>query len=214
MVSSSISNPSLPAVYASDDPPPDIIQGYMSVQSKASVFEGRGRAERRPVEAYYAAKGDRDNVRRDLEKGGFTILAESSLGISWPIGKTRPAMTEDTTEFWGGNVAPEAAQLTWKVGQPAVKIAFTPAGASSGVRPVQAPGPMAPATVMLVWPDPHKFRRCAPGAGTTGALSYDAGTAQPGSFVTGKLEAKNLVCSDGTRLEISAQFKMVILELR
>jgi hypothetical protein len=139
---------------------------------------------------------------------------QSVLGVSWPGGRHRPAWTEDTTPFWGGEVSQDAVQLTWRVGQPAVKIAFTPAGAGSGTRPLAPPGPMAPATVMLVWPDPHALRRCAPGAGSAGAVTYDAGTAQPGGFITGTLEAKNLVCSDGTKVEVSARFKMVILELR
>src|SRR6185436_10672185 len=108
---------------------------------------------------------------------------ESSLGISWPIGKTRPAMTEDTTPFWGGTVGPEAAQLTWRAGQPAVKIAFSPGGATSGARPIRPPGPLSPATVMLTWPDPSAFRRCLPGPQTTGQVTFGAGSVRPGGFV-------------------------------
>jgi hypothetical protein len=92
-------------------------------------------------------KGDPPTLRIDAPR--------SVLSISWPAGKTRPAWTEDTTPFWGGQVPAEAAQVTWRAGQPAIKIAFVPAGVGSGVRPVQPPGPLAPATVMLVWPDPH-----------------------------------------------------------
>ena len=140
--------------------------------------------------------------------------APSVLGISWPAGKARVAWTEDTTPFWGGKIAPEAAQITWRAGQPAIKIAFLPAGAGSGMRPVQPPGPLAPATVMLVWPDPHALRRCLPGPQTTGQVVYDAGTGQPGAFVTGTAEAKDLACSDGTTVSVAAKFKLVILDVR
>jgi hypothetical protein len=139
---------------------------------------------------------------------------QSVLGISWPAGKVRPAWTEDTTSFWGGKVPPEAVQVTWRAGQPSVKIAFLPGGAGSGVRPVQPPGPLAPATVLLVWPDPHDLRRCLPGPQSSGQLQYDAGTAQPGAFVTGSLEAKDLACSDGTTVTVTAKFKLVILDVR
>jgi hypothetical protein len=138
----------------------------------------------------------------------------SSLGISWPAGKKRPAYTEDTTRFWGGNVGTEAAQITWRLGQPAVKIAFAPGGASSGVRPIRPPEPLAPATILLSWPDPRSFRTCKPGPQTAGQLTYDAGAAQPGSFVTGNVEAKDLVCSDGSTVSVSAKFRLVILDVR
>jgi hypothetical protein len=139
---------------------------------------------------------------------------QSVLGVSWPAGKARPAWTEDTTPFWGGPVPTETVQVTWRAGQPAIKIAFVPAGAGSGVRPVQPPGPLAPATVMLVWPDPHALRRCLPGPQTTGQLQYDAGSAQPGSFVTGAVDARDLACSDGTAVSVSARFRLVVLDVR
>ncbi|HXU81810.1 MAG TPA: hypothetical protein VN914_10465, partial [Polyangia bacterium] len=92
----------------------------------------------------------------DLRRPGEPLMRiegpQSVLGISWPTGKARVAMTEDTSAFWGGAVGPEAAQVTWKAGQPAVKIAFSPGGASSGVRPIRPPEPLAPATVLLSWP--------------------------------------------------------------
>jgi len=139
---------------------------------------------------------------------------EGVLGMSWPVGKTRPAMTEDTTEFWGGAVGPEAAQVTWRAGQPAVKIAFSPAGASSGVRPLRPPGPLAPATVLLSWPDPRAFRHCLPGPQSTGQITFDAGAAKPGSFVSGTVDARDLACSDGTTVSLAGKFRLVILDVR
>jgi hypothetical protein len=139
---------------------------------------------------------------------------QTSLGISWPMGKTHAAMSEDTTTFWGGNVAPEAVQLTWRAGQPAVKVAFNPGGAASGTRPFKPPGALAPATILLSWPDPHAFRTCAPGPKTTGELSFDAGAAQPGGFVSGHFEAKDLVCSDNTTVGLSGQFRLAIVDVR
>jgi hypothetical protein len=151
------------------------------------------------------------------QTGKPTIRIEapaSSLGISWPIGKTRPAMTEDTTEYWGGVVGPEAAQLTWRGGQPSVKIAFSPGGAASGVRPLRAAGPLAPATVLLSWPDPRAFRRCQPGPQTTGQVTFDAGEAKPGSIVTGTVDAKDLACTDGTTVSLTSKFRLAVVDVR
>jgi hypothetical protein len=157
------------------------------------------------------------DVRWPQGSGKETLRIEgpkSSLGISWPIGKTRPAMTEDTTAFWGGVVGPEAAQVTWRAGQPSVKIAFSPGGATSGTRPIRPPGPLAPATVMLSWPDPSAFRRCLPGPQTTGQVTFDAGAAKPGSVVTGSVDAKDLACTDGTTVSLVGDFRLVILDVR
>jgi len=154
------------------------------------------------------------DLRRGNDPGLRIEGPQSVLGISWPAGKTRPAMSEDTTAFWGGVVAPEAAQVTWKMGQPSVKIAFSPGGASSGVRPVQPPGPQALATVLLSWPDPRNFRTCKPGPQTTGQVSFDAGAARPGSFVSGTVDANDLACSDGTTVSLAGKFRLVILDVR
>jgi hypothetical protein len=151
-------------------------------------------------------------------KGGKPTIRidgpQSALAMSWPMGKKRVALVEDTTEYWGAKVGPELAQLTWKAGQPSVKIAFNPGGAATGVRPIQPPGPLAPATVLLVWPDPHDLRRCLPGPDTTGELQFDAGAAKPGSIVTGQVNAKSLSCSDGTVVNVMAKFRIVILDVR
>jgi hypothetical protein len=157
------------------------------------------------------------DVRWPEGSGKQTLRIEgpkSSLGISWPIGKTRPAMTEDTTAFWGGVVGPEAAQVTWRAGQPSVKVAFSPGGATSGTRPIRPPGPLTPATVMLSWPDPSAFRRCVPGSQTTGQVTFDAGAAKPGSLVTGTVDAKDLACTDGTTVSLVGNFRLVILDVR
>ena len=55
----------------------------------------------------------------------------SAAGISWPAGKSKPAFTEDTTRFWGAQLPVEAAQVTWNMGDPAVKLAFVPGGESA-----------------------------------------------------------------------------------
>ena len=154
----------------------------------------------------------------DLRRPGEPLMRiegpQSVLGISWPTGKARVAMTEDTSAFWGGAVGPEAAQVTWKAGQPAVKIAFSPGGASSGVRPIRPPEPLAPATVLLSWPDPNNFRTCKPGPQTKGQVTFDAGAAKPGSFVSGTVEAIDLVCTDGATISLAGKFRLVLLDLR
>ena len=154
----------------------------------------------------------------DLRKGNDPTIRiegpQGPLGISWPAGKARAGMIQDVSAYWGGAVGPEAAQVTWRAGQPAVKIAFSPGGASSGVRPIRPPEPLAPATVLLSWPDPSAFRTCKPGPRTTGQVSFDAGTPRPGGFVTGSVEANDLACSDGTTISLAGKFRLVILDLR
>ncbi len=139
---------------------------------------------------------------------------QRSCGISWPAGRARSGPPENTTAFWGANLPPEAAQITWKEGAPAIKLAFVPGGALSGTRPLQMAGPAAAATVMVVWPDPRAFRRCAPAAHSTGEVRFDAGTGQPGSAVTGTADLKKLACSDGTEIDLQAKFRLVILDVR
>lgn len=139
---------------------------------------------------------------------------QSACGVSWPAGKARVGWMDDTTGFWGAKIPPEAAQVTWKDGLPAVKIAFVPGGSTTGTRPIQPPGPLMPATVLLVWPERQKFRQCLPDAQTTGHLQFDAGRALPGSFVTGSLDAKGLACTDGARVNVEAKFRLAILDVR
>src|SRR5262249_61354805 len=74
--------PGLPAEQPSDDPLPAVIQGYISVQGPSSVFDRSGGEPPGSTKAYHAKKADRDTARRDLEKTGFTILAESQLGVA------------------------------------------------------------------------------------------------------------------------------------
>ena len=72
----------LPLETISDNPIPELVMGYVSVQGAASVF-GEGRKKlNKSAKAYHAKKNDRESVRRDLEKNGFSIIAESSLGFS------------------------------------------------------------------------------------------------------------------------------------
>jgi len=72
----------LPLETWSDDPPPEKIVGYISVESAKSVFNDEEHSLEGPLDAYYAPKDLRDTVRRDLEGTGFEILAESQLGLS------------------------------------------------------------------------------------------------------------------------------------
>ncbi len=134
-----------------------------------------------------------------------------ATGVSWPAGRARVAFTEDTTKQWGTTLPAEAFQFGWGDGNPAVKIAWSPGGTSVGTRPVGANGG---ATFIAVWTDPRQFRRCAPGPATTGLVSYDAGTPQPGAVVTGKIQAQHLACTDGSEMNVEADFRVLILDLR
>ena len=109
----------------------------------------------------------------------------------------------------------ESAQITWATGKPAVKLAFTPGGAGTGVRRLQPPSPAAPATFIAVWGDePSSFRRCQPGPETTGELRFDAGDARPGAIVTGTVKGDKLACTDGSRMSLSGEFRAVIIDVR
>jgi hypothetical protein len=90
----------LPVFTPSDNPVPEKIVGYLSVQGKESVFGSQSKGLHTTAKAYHATKRDRDAVRRDLEKSGFDILAESALGVSVF------AAAEQFEELTGGTVQP------------------------------------------------------------------------------------------------------------
>ena len=75
-------SPGLPHLYPSDDLPPDLIHGYVSVTGVKSLFTERTTKLPKSTEAYHAKKTDRDEVRHNLEKAGFTVLTESPLGLA------------------------------------------------------------------------------------------------------------------------------------
>jgi subtilisin family serine protease len=91
----------LPLETISDNPLPETIVGYVSVQGKESVFAGRSKRLHKSGKAYHATKKDRDTTRQDLESAGFTILAESFLGfsVSAPAGAYQ--------EITGGTLLPK-----------------------------------------------------------------------------------------------------------
>jgi subtilisin family serine protease len=72
----------LPREIPSDNDIPQTLIGYISVQGPESVFGGTDTRLNQTAKAYHASKQDRDDVRHDLEKSGFTIIAESDLGFS------------------------------------------------------------------------------------------------------------------------------------
>lgn len=74
--------PGLPNEFASHEAPPARIQGYFSIAAARSVFSKGSSKLPASTKPYQAARKDCNEVRRTLEKGGFTILAESPLGIS------------------------------------------------------------------------------------------------------------------------------------
>src|SRR5262249_46223121 len=91
----------LPSVTPSDNPVPDKIVGYVSVEGKESVFNLKSKRLHKTAKAYHADKKDRDAVRRNLEKSGFEILAESALGMSV---YADPGAYEELT---GGTILPK-----------------------------------------------------------------------------------------------------------
>jgi hypothetical protein len=139
----------------------------------------------------------------------------AATAISWPAGKSKPAYTEETTKFWGGELPAEAAQVTWRLGDPAIKLAFVPGGAGAGVRELAPPSPSAAATFVAVWADdPARFLRCLPGPLTKGEVRFQVDELRPGGVVSGEAKASKLSCSDGSELELRATFRLLILDLR
>jgi hypothetical protein len=90
----------LPATTESDNPIPEKVIGYVSVRGKASVFDNPKKGLLRSAKAYRAKQKDIDSVRRDLERSGFEILAESQLGLS-VLGDAK-----QFEELTGGKVSP------------------------------------------------------------------------------------------------------------
>jgi hypothetical protein len=90
----------LPAITESDNPIPEKVIGYVSVRGKASVFDNPKKGLLRSAKAYRAKQKDIDSVRRDLERSGFEILAESQLGLSVLGG------AKQFEELTGGKVSP------------------------------------------------------------------------------------------------------------
>lgn len=72
----------LPRETISDNPVPEKVIAYVSVEGVESLFGTKAKRLRKTVKAYHAKKTDRDSVQKDLEKTGFTILAGSALGFS------------------------------------------------------------------------------------------------------------------------------------
>ena len=75
----------LPLETVSDNPIPERVLAYVSVEGPQSVFGGTPKKPKglhKSPKAYHAKKSDRDSVRKDLEKNGFQIIAESALGLS------------------------------------------------------------------------------------------------------------------------------------
>jgi hypothetical protein len=138
-----------------------------------------------------------------------------ATALSWPAGKVRPGPPQESEQFWGFQPAVDAAQIAWKVGNPAINLAFRPAGANEGARPLQAPAAAAAATFAVVFTDrPSEFLRCQSGAVTQGEVRYKAGAAQPGSVVEGEVKGTRLTCSDGSEMDLEATFRTVILDVR
>jgi hypothetical protein len=85
----------LPLEMPSDNPIPTTVLAYLSVRGMNSVFDDGGiKNLNLSAQAYHASKSDRDTTRVDLERDGFSIIAESALGFSV---SARPEAFENLT---------------------------------------------------------------------------------------------------------------------
>lgn len=165
----------------------------------------------KPLAAFFDLKWDQNEERH------VRIQAPKSvLGVSWPSAQpARPASVEDTEKYWGSKLPLDAVQISWDWKDPALKLAFVPGGATSGVRPLQPPSATTAGTFIAVWgDDPAKFRRCQPGPGTIGEIRFDAGAGKPGSVLSGRMRAEKLACSDGTSVTVHSDFRLMITDVR
>src|SRR5712692_2358133 len=80
----------LPLEFETGGPLPELVHGYVSVVSQGgqSAFSAATETPPARTDPFHATTNDRDEARRVLEKIGFTILAESPLGlaIAGPVG--------------------------------------------------------------------------------------------------------------------------------
>src|SRR5437016_4481738 len=90
----------LPTITDSDNPLPEKIMGYISVQGKESVFGSKRKGLHKTARAYHAEAKDRASVRKTLEQSSFAIVAESALGMS---ALAAPGQFEELT---GGKIQP------------------------------------------------------------------------------------------------------------
>jgi hypothetical protein len=57
-------------------------------------------------------------------------------------------------------------------------------------------------------------RRCTSGAASRGHVSFESTGQNPGSIVTGRLDAELLECDDGTTARVTGTFKVAITDLK
>src|SRR5213593_3765395 len=68
--------------HESDNSPPDVLQGYVSVAAARSVFGEKGVELSKSIKAFQASPSDIETVSNNLANSGFTIVARSRLGIA------------------------------------------------------------------------------------------------------------------------------------
>ncbi len=141
----------------------------------------------------------------------------SALGISWPAGSGEGLPTPPgASGMWPHTTPTKAAQIAFAGPQHAVKLLFHNAGLTTGTLPLSPPGEHAPATLMIRLTVGDKVRQCAPAPGGQGSFSFSttAPAGLPGGFVTGKLDARNLGCDDGSTATVNGVFKVAVLDQR
>jgi len=135
--------------------------------------------------------GDRDDSRLT----SVLDAAPQARALSWPT------------------ATDAVAKLVWGA-DPVIRLAFLPRGEPSGARRFELPGGAGgllppgshpPAGLALHW---KGGRTCAAVSGT---LRFEAGDAQPGSRLTGSLDAV-LRCSDGASPQARGEIDVAILD--
>lgn len=112
---------------------------------------------------------------------------------------------------WGALVNGDGVMVTTR-GEPSLLLAWRPAGRRTGVLRWEPVGPGALATLALAWN--HGQRRCAPTPATTGELNFAALQVEPGGTLTARIEARGLLCTDGTQVDVRGRLDAIILDVR
>jgi len=160
------------------------------------------------------------------QKGAQSLRYEAplrELAISWPTRDDPNLRAPAPSKLWGAPLPERAVHIHSTSRQFSVKLAFTPTRQRAQI-PLTAPGPQAPATVVLVTTvgatgagssDVANLKRCWPDAGSRGTLAYETKAQQkPGGFVRGTLEASDLACDDGSLANLQATFRVAVSDLR
>lgn len=203
-------------------------QGIVPARSEAAVFEAPSvllvnPAAAKPSETpglkfHLAILADQKRSDR------FQVQAPlDALGIDWPAKGVSAAGEPVLDPRWGFDInklfpqetASKMAEVAFFGERVSLRFAFQPAGLASGTLPITAPGPAAPATIVVSMKDSQgKQLLCQPSLETKGTVTFSVTGQSAGSFVTGHIDAQRFPCDDGSTAQLKGDFRLAIISAR